>query len=77
MKSYIIKINGKYFEGECNETIDSKHGLTNGFHNTNNTINKIAIGNNPKIIQGNRNLKSYIDKIFRDCEIEELIITSV
>ena len=69
MKNYYIKINKKYLIGFKETKIKSKEG-TGGWCdiNKNITITKPMLEKNEmnkKIIEGNTNLKSCIDKIFK------------
>jgi hypothetical protein len=87
MKNYYIKINKKYLTGFKETEIKSKEG-TGGWYdiNKNITITKPILEKNEinkKIIEGNTNLKSCIDKILKymkevenikSIEIEEIIL---
>ena len=67
MKSYVIKINKKYLIGFKETNIKSNTG-TGGWYDVNKSMNitkPLLQSNekNKKIIEGNTNLKSCIDKI--------------
>lgn len=69
MKSYCIKINKKYLIGFKETEIKSKEGAGGWYDiNKNITITKPVLEKNEmnkKIIEGNTNLKSCIDKILK------------
>ena len=69
MKNYFIKINKKYLTGFEETEIKSKTG-TGGWYVVNKslTITKPLLStneNDKKIIEGNTNLKSYIDRVLK------------
>jgi hypothetical protein len=65
MKTFAIKINGKYFSGvNYDEFYSRPTGDNEAWYMEPKEVNKLVFGKEPYKIEGNRNLKSYIDRIF-------------
>ena len=62
MKRYKISVNNEYFQ-DISEEVYSSDIRDNGWYSYPKQMNKLIFGGSPKVIEGNINLKSYIDKI--------------